>query len=184
MAIRSETIANTISSYLDVHPDDRDSLAFVLELLQNGVDLISGSDERALVTVGAILVDSFGRVLHVADEGQWVLPAGPIEEDDVKLSHVALRVLTALPGVDSDGLCPIAVHPTHIHVHQTPECAKEGNQRRRVEIRYFYRASNGLLQRIIEAEGSNQLRMIWEDKTTLVVCRDPTGEGFPRSQHK
>ncbi len=142
MAITDQHIEQTLRTYLDRYPEDKERLAVVHQLLEDGADLTSRKEMRGHVTAGAVLTDpSGGRVLfieHVA-LSKWLLPGGHVEEGDARLISAALRELTEETGIDPAQVVPLDDEPIHIDVHPIPaNVAKGEGDHQHIDVRFLF----------------------------------------------
>ncbi|MFI0218808.1 NUDIX hydrolase [Streptomyces lydicus] len=142
MAISRAHIRNTVTAYLDAHPEDKAHLDVVLGLLDGGADLTSRAEMLGHVTAGAILADLDGQVLHIHHNAlnRWLLPGGHLEDVDDDLAGAALRELVEEAGLDGGAVALAEPRPVHIDVHPIPaNPAKGEGAHLHVDFRYLFR---------------------------------------------
>jgi 8-oxo-dGTP pyrophosphatase MutT (NUDIX family) len=101
MAIQLEKISGVVRGYLELHPEEEQALAPLVEALGRGFDFTSRRRYPAHVTAGAALLDGSGRLLQIHHRalGQWLPPGGHSEPDDKSLVETALRELEEETGI-------------------------------------------------------------------------------------
>ncbi|MBB4785078.1 NUDIX domain-containing protein [Streptomyces rapamycinicus] len=99
MTITADQIRAVIGDYISAHPEEKTTLAPVLDLLDSGADLTSRKEFRGHATAGAVLIDDDGQALFIEHLalGKWLLPGGHLEADDADLMGAALRELARRP---------------------------------------------------------------------------------------
>jgi 8-oxo-dGTP pyrophosphatase MutT (NUDIX family) len=149
MAITADHIRATLTTYLDIHPEDKQELAPILDLLNTGGDLTSRKEFRGHATAGAILTDADGRILHIHHRalGTWLLPGGHLESLDETLLDAALRELAEETGIHTDTVTPAGDRPIHIDVHPIPANDAKGEpDHRHVDFRFLFRTTTDIGQ--------------------------------------
>ncbi|MGW6412998.1 NUDIX hydrolase [Streptomyces vinaceus] len=167
MAITGEHIRDTITTYLDAHPEDADQLTVVLDLLDAGADLTSRSEMRGHVTAGAVLADQNGRVLHIHHNAlnKWLLPGGHVEDTDVDLAGAALRELVEEAGLDGGAVALAETQPVHIDVHPIPaNPAKGEGSHLHADFRFVFRLDRDAAVTLQEEEVSGYA---WKNPDTI-----------------
>jgi 8-oxo-dGTP pyrophosphatase MutT (NUDIX family) len=143
MPITADHIRTTFAAYTEAHPEEKDNLAFVGELLDSGADLTDRKEYRGHVTAGAVLVNGDGDVLFIKHLalGKWLVPGGHVERQDTGLLGAALRELAEETGV-ADGVTPVSDAPLHIDVHPIPaNPAKGEDAHRHIDVRFLFRTT-------------------------------------------
>ncbi|GAA4947080.1 hypothetical protein GCM10023205_03700 [Yinghuangia aomiensis] len=147
MPITNEHIRATVDSYLHVHPGERKSLALVLDLLEQGVELASRKEFRGHVTAGVVLIGADGRVLqirHVALD-KWLFPGGHVEAEDTTLADAALRELVEETGIDGANVVLTGELPAHIDVHPIPaNINKNEPDHWHIDFRFLFRTTSDI----------------------------------------
>ncbi|MFC3999059.1 NUDIX hydrolase [Nocardiopsis sediminis] len=166
MSITAEHIRETLDDYLGAHPDEKEVLAPVLDLLESGADLTSRTEFRGHATAGAILADARGRVLHVRHRAldAWLLPGGHIESGDSWLIDAAQRELTEETGIAASVATPVGTRPLHIDVHPIPANDAKGEpEHRHFDFRFLFRTSAD----VGELQTEEVLAAAWRDADTI-----------------
>jgi 8-oxo-dGTP pyrophosphatase MutT (NUDIX family) len=141
MAITAEHIRATLLTYLDQYPQEKDQLAPVLTLLDQGKDLTSRKEFAGHATAGAILTDPAGKVLFIEHKAlsRWLLPGGHLERTDSTLSSAALRELTEETGIQLKDVVPLGDGPLHIDIHSIPaNPAKGEGAHQHIDFRFLF----------------------------------------------
>nr|WP_241251785.1 NUDIX domain-containing protein [Candidatus Protofrankia californiensis] len=149
LAITADHIRITLTIYLDAHPEEKPDLAPVLDLLDTGGDITSRTEFRGHATVGAILADTDGRILHIHHRAldTWLLPGGHLETEDTSLLDVALRELAEETGIPADAVTPAEEHPIHIDVHPIPANDAKGEpDHQHFDFRFLFRTTTDVRQ--------------------------------------
>lgn len=124
MPIKAMHVLDTLDAYLTRHPEDKDALAIIREMLDVvGNRITSRNEFRGHVTAGAVLLRPDGRVLtlhHKALGGKWLCPGGHVEPDDTTLLAAALRDLVDKTGIDPSQVERHDEVPLHIDVRPIP----------------------------------------------------------------
>jgi 8-oxo-dGTP pyrophosphatase MutT (NUDIX family) len=145
MPITADHIRTTLTAYTEAHPEEKATLAFVHELLDDGADLTDRKEYRGHVTAGAVLLDEAGNVLFIEHLalGTWLVPGGHVEPEDTGLLGAALRELAEETGVAS-GVTPLSTAPVHIDVHPIPANPAKGEAaHRHIDVRFLFRTTGG-----------------------------------------
>lgn len=170
MAITADHIRTTLTAYLDIHPDDKQDLAPVLDLLDSGADITSRKEFRGHATAGAILAGADGRILHIHHLAlsTWLLPGGHLEIADRTLLEAARRELTEETGIPADAVTPAGDQPIHIDVHPIPaNDMKAEPDHRHVDFRFLFRTTADLGK----LQADEVTDAAWREIDTL---KDPT----------
>ncbi|MFJ8250239.1 NUDIX hydrolase [Streptomyces sp. NPDC094466] len=141
MTISSEHIRSTLNGYLDVHPEDKPSLAAVFDLLDTDADLASRKEFRAHATAGAVLLGPDSRILHIRHLAldKWLLPGGHLEPEDDTLQSAALRELCEETGISVKSVTPMGTGPVDIDVHPIPaNTSKAEPDHQHVDFRFLF----------------------------------------------
>ncbi|MFI2432234.1 NUDIX hydrolase [Streptomyces sp. NPDC018693] len=149
MAVTADHIRANLDDYFDVHPDEKEGLAALSELLDDGADVASRKEFRGHVTAGAILADPTGRVLHVKHLAlnRWLLPGGHLEPEDGSLLTAARRELSEETGIPTGAVIPAGRHPVHIDAHPIPANVAKGEpDHRHFDFRFLFRASVDVIE--------------------------------------
>ncbi|MFD8157766.1 NUDIX domain-containing protein [Streptomyces samsunensis] len=145
MPITANQIRAVIGDYTSAHPEEKMTLAPVLNLLDSGADLTSRKEFRGHATAGAVLVDDDGQALFIEHLalGKWLLPGGHLEDDDADLMDAALRELAEETGI-SAGIVPLSPVPVHVDVHPIPANDAKGEpDHQHFDFRYLFRTTTG-----------------------------------------
>ncbi|MFD6937469.1 NUDIX hydrolase [Streptomyces goshikiensis] len=141
MPITADHIRATLTEYTDAHPEEKAALAFVHELIDQGIDLTSRKEFRGHATAGAVVVNGDGQALfirHVA-LGKWLTPGGHLEHEDTDLLGAALRELAEETGITLS-VSPVHPYPVHIDVHPIPANERKAEpEHRHFDFRYLFR---------------------------------------------
>ncbi|MEU8523610.1 NUDIX domain-containing protein [Streptomyces sp. NPDC048577] len=146
MPLSHDHIRTTVETYLARHPHEREQLGALLEALdRTGDDISSRSTFTGHVTCGAIVVDPFGRVLHVLHlaSGKVLAPGGHAEPSDDSLVAAALRELHEETGIGPQAVTPWPGYetvPLDIDIHDIdarPDKGEPGHQH--FDLRFLFR---------------------------------------------
>jgi 8-oxo-dGTP pyrophosphatase MutT (NUDIX family) len=146
MPIPRAHIRSVLDAYLNEHPEEKEDLAVVLTLLEDGADLTSRKEFRGHATAGAVLVDPHGRVLHIHHRAldKWLLPGGHLEECDDSLQDAALRELTEETSIQADSVAVARILPVHIDIHPIPANDARGEpDHQHIDFRFVFRTTAG-----------------------------------------
>ncbi|MFJ3270980.1 NUDIX hydrolase [Streptomyces sp. NPDC086776] len=138
-------IHRMLTDYLDAHPEDKDRLAPLADLLCLGADLTNRRDFRGHVTAGAVVVNDLDQVLHIHHRAlnKWLLPGGHLETQDSTLLDAALRELTEETGIKASAVDTVCAGPIHIDVHPIPSNdAKQEPGHQHFDCRYLLRTGS------------------------------------------
>lgn len=144
LAIAADHILTVVNDYAEAHPEEKDGLAPVVDLLAAGADLTSRKEFRGHATAGAVLAGPDGRVLHIRHLAldAWLLPGGHLEPEDESLQGAALRELTEETGIPAEAVTPVGDRPVHIDVHPIPaNHAKDEPAHRHADFRFLFRTA-------------------------------------------
>ena len=167
MPITAQHVSETVTAYLDAHPDEKPDLSALLALLDDGADVTSRKEFRGHATAGAVLVNSDGKALfihHVALD-KWLTPGGHLEVEDDTLSGAALRELIEETGVSPEGITLADESPVHIDVHPIPANDAKGEpEHRHIDFRFLFRTTDTGTVTLQEEEVSGYA---WRDTGTI-----------------
>ncbi|WP_411148418.1 NUDIX hydrolase [Streptomyces sp. A30] len=166
MAVTADHIRETLDDYLDVHPDEKERLAAVCELLDDSADLASRKEFRGHVTAGAILADPSGRVLHIKHLAlnRWLLPGGHLEAEDSSLLAAAQRELTEETAIPASAVTPAGLRPVHIDAHPIPANSAKGEpEHRHFDFRFLFRTSTD----VVELQKEEVTAAAWRHADTI-----------------
>ncbi|MBC3988971.1 NUDIX domain-containing protein [Streptomyces sp. AC563] len=145
MPITAQHVRETLDAYLTHHPDEKDALSVVSEVLDEAGDSIASRKEyRGHVTAGAALLRPDGRVLTIEHRAlrKWLLPGGHVEASDTTLLDAALRELEEETGIRSDQVEPVSLLPFHIDAHPIPASPDKGEDaHQHFDFRYLFRTT-------------------------------------------
>jgi 8-oxo-dGTP pyrophosphatase MutT (NUDIX family) len=145
MPITAQHIRDTLTAYLDQHPEDKDSLTALTGALEHSAETITSRKEfRGHVTAGALLLRPDGRVLLVEHKalGKWLFPGGHLEDTDETLMDAALRELAEETGIDPELVTPDSAIPLHIDVHPIPaNPSKDEPDHQHFDFRFLFRTT-------------------------------------------
>lgn len=143
MTITTQHIRHTLTTYLDRHPEDKDSLSTLTEALETTAGTITSRKEsQGHATAGALLLRPDGRLLLVEHKalGKWLFPGGHLEKNDETLMGAALRELAEETGIDPGLVTPVSPIPLHIDVHPIPaNPAKDEPEHQHYDFRFVFR---------------------------------------------
>lgn len=129
MPVYAEHISDTLTAYLSVHPEDKEHLADLIDVLDAAGDsIVSRKEFRGHVTAGAVLLRPDGRVLTIEHRAlnRWLLPGGHVEDQDESLVGAALRELAEETGIDASAVTLAVDLPLHIDAHGIPANPSKG----------------------------------------------------------
>ncbi|MGW1608932.1 NUDIX hydrolase [Streptomyces sp. NPDC002285] len=145
MPITAQHVSDTVAAYLADHPDEKDTLSVLGEVLVQAGDAIASRKEfRGHVTAGAALVRPDGRVLTIEHRAlrKWLLPGGHVEASDTTLHDAALRELAEETGISRDQVETAGVVPVHIDVHTIPANDDKGEpEHLHFDFRFLFRTT-------------------------------------------
>ncbi|WAL74767.1 NUDIX hydrolase [Kitasatospora sp. YST-16] len=171
MPITAQHVSETVTAYLDAHPEEKPELSAVLALVDEGAEVTSRKEFRGHATAGAVLVDRNGKALfihHVA-LGKWLTPGGHLEPEDDTLSGAALRELTEETGISPEGITLVDSSPVHIDVHPIPANDAKGEPaHQHIDFRFLFRTAEDTALSLQEEEVSGYA---WRDADTIADGR-------------
>jgi 8-oxo-dGTP pyrophosphatase MutT (NUDIX family) len=144
MAIRQGHIRDAVATYLSAHPDEKDDLRLLLDLLKGDADLTSRKEFRGHVTGNAVLANAAGQVLFVRHRSldRWLTPGGHVEAGDSTLLGAALRELAEETGIGPGDVQPFSDEAIHIDIHPIPENAAKGEPAHcHIDFRFMFRTT-------------------------------------------
>ncbi|MFI5571260.1 NUDIX hydrolase [Streptomyces sp. NPDC051740] len=145
MSITAQHVSGTVAAYLADHPDEKNALSILSEVIEQAGNTIASRKEfRGHVTAGAVLVRPDGRVLTIEHRAlrKWLLPGGHVEDSDATLQDAALRELAEETGISSDQVEPSADAPVHIDVHSIPANDDKGEpEHLHFDFRFLFRTT-------------------------------------------
>lgn len=145
MPISAQHVRDTLDAYLVQHPEDKDALSALVEVLDEAGDSIASRKEfRGHVTAGAILLRPDGRVLTIEHRAlaKWLLPGGHVEPGDETLLGAALRELAEETGIDASAVEPVDELPLHIDAHPIPANDSKGEpEHQHFDFRFLFRTT-------------------------------------------
>ncbi len=145
MPITAQHVRDTVNAYLADHPDEKDALSPLGEVVEQVGDSVASRKEfRGHVTAGAVLVRPDGRVLTIEHRAlrKWLLPGGHVETSDASLRDAALRELSEETGITRDQVEPEGEAPLHIDVHTIPANDAKGEpEHPHFDFRFLFRTS-------------------------------------------
>ncbi|MFD5253289.1 NUDIX hydrolase [Streptomyces bobili] len=143
MPITAQHVRNTLDAYLAQHPDEKDRLSVLSEVLDEAGDSITSRNEYSgHVTAGAVLLRPDGRVLQIEHKalGIWLFPGGHVEHSDTTLVDAALRELAEETGIDPGRVWFDSGIPLDIDVHPIPaNPAKDEDAHQHFDFRFLLR---------------------------------------------
>ncbi|MEV0124211.1 NUDIX domain-containing protein [Streptomyces sp. NPDC050703] len=150
MPITAQHVRETLDAYLATHPDEKDALSVLSEVLdETGEAITSRKEYRGHVTAGAALLRPDGRVLTIEHRAlrEWLLPGGHVEESDTTLLDAALRELAEETGISPDQVEPDSGLPLHIDAHPIPANPNKGEDaHQHFDFRYLFRTTADLVE--------------------------------------
>ncbi|MEU1051627.1 NUDIX domain-containing protein [Streptomyces sp. NPDC005876] len=145
MPITAQHVRDTVAAYLADHPEEKDALSAVGDVVEQAGDSVASRKEfRGHVTAGAALVRPDGRLLTIEHRAlrKWLLPGGHVEDSDTTLREAALRELAEETGISSDQVEPSGDAPLHIDVHSIPANDRTGEpEHLHFDFRFLFRTT-------------------------------------------
>ncbi|MZE77296.1 NUDIX domain-containing protein [Streptomyces sp. SID5475] len=145
MPIMADHVRHTLDAYLSRHPDEKDRLSVLIEVLDAADDTIASRKEfRGHITAGAVLLRPDGRVLQIEHKAlrKWLLPGGHTEDADTSLLDAALRELAEETGIDPESVEPDSGLPLDIDVHTIPANDAKGEpEHPHFDFRFLFRTT-------------------------------------------
>lgn len=145
MPITAQTVRDTLTAYLDQHPQEKDDLAVLTELLESAGDSIASRKEfRGHVTAGALLLRPDGRLLTIEHKAlqKWLFPGGHLEDVDETLMLAALRELAEETGISPEQVVAASPVPLHIDTHPIPANPAKGEpDHQHFDFRFLFRTT-------------------------------------------
>lgn len=141
MAITAAHVRDLLAAYLDLHPDEKDDLAPLADLLQAGADITSRKEFAGHVTANAVLANPGGKILFIRHRalGRWLTPGGHVEPEDSTLLEAALRELAEETGIGPGQVVALSDQPVHIDIHPIPASAAKGEPaHRHIDFRFLF----------------------------------------------
>ncbi|MEW2574966.1 NUDIX hydrolase [Streptomyces syringium] len=149
MSIENRQLRTALDAFLRRHPEDRQRLDRVREILDlAGTSPTSRKEFRGHVTAGAVVTDDRGRVLRIHHRGlnAWLFPGGHLEASDSGLVDAALRELCEETGVTPGSVTVVDEVPLDIDVHTIPENPERGEpEHPHFDFRYLLRTCSPTL---------------------------------------
>ncbi|CAL9413074.1 hypothetical protein SUDANB145_01697 [Streptomyces sp. enrichment culture] len=179
MPLSHHHIRTTVETYLARHPHEREQLSGLLDALDRpGEDIASRSTFTGHVTCGAIVVDQFGRVLHVLHlaSGKVLAPGGHTEPTDDSLAAVALRELHEETGIPSRAVTPWPGYetvPLDIDIHDIdahPGKGEPGHQH--FDLRFLFRLQTTEVSVVRQEEEVSGIEWRPVDRVTSPALRE------------
>ncbi|MFF8902869.1 NUDIX domain-containing protein [Streptomyces lydicus] len=143
MPLARSHIRETAEAYLARHPDERESLAGLLSLLDGAADPAGRATLPGHVTCSAAVIDREQRVLHIGHKvtGLLLAPGGHVEDDRTLLA-AALREVCEETGIRPGDLCltpQFLGAPIDIDVHDIDASPSKGEPpHRHYDFRYVF----------------------------------------------
>jgi len=169
MPLTAQHVRESLDAYLTQHPDEKDQLSVLAEVLdETGDSIASRKEYRGHVTAGAILLRRDGRVLQIAHKalGIWLFPGGHVEDSDTSLLDAALRELTEETGIDPDQVRFDSGIPLHIDSHPIPANPDKGeDSHQHFDFRFLFRTENTA----VELQEEEVTDYTWQFADTLTA---------------
>ncbi|MGP3990675.1 NUDIX hydrolase [Streptomyces sp. 3N207] len=145
MPITAQHVRDTVNAYLANHPDEKDALSPLCEVVEQAGDSVASRKEfRGHATAGAALIRPDGRVLTIEHRAlrKWLLPGGHVEDSDTSLRDAAMRELFEETAISRDQVEPDRESPLHIDVHTIPaNDAKCEPEHLHFDFRFLFRTT-------------------------------------------
>lgn len=149
MSIDNHQLQAALDAFLRRHPEDRQRLERVREILDLvGASPASRKEFRGHVTAGAVLADDRDRVLRIHHRGlnAWLFPGGHLEAGDSGLADAALRELCEETGITPESVTAVDEVPLDIDVHTIPGNPAKGEpEHPHFDFRYLLRTCSPAL---------------------------------------
>lgn len=169
MPITAQHVRNTLDAYLAQHPDEKDRLSVLSDVLDEAGDSIASRKEyRGHVTAGAVLIRPDGRVLQIEHKalGIWLLPGGHVEDSDATLLDAALRELAEETGIDPGRVWFGSGIPLDIDVHAIPANPDKGEDaHQHFDFRFLLRTDSA----DVELQEEEVTDCTWQFADTLTA---------------
>lgn len=173
MPITAQHVRETLTSYLEEHPQDKDALATLIEVLDEaGESIVSRKEFRGHVTAGALLLRPDGRLLTIEHKAlqKWLFPGGHLEDTDSTLMGAALRELAEETGISPDQVVPDGTAPLHIDVHPIPANPAKGEpDHQHFDFRFLFRTTADVAE--LQAEEVTDYSWLFADMVTAEPLR-------------
>ncbi|MFI5808865.1 NUDIX hydrolase [Streptomyces sp. NPDC051561] len=150
MPITAQHVRETLDAYLADHPEEKEALSVLSEVLDAAGDSITSRKEfRGHVTAGAVLLRPDGRVLTIHHRAldRWLLPGGHVEDSDSTLLDASVRELAEETGVHPDRIEPDSAELLHIDAHSIPANEDKGEaEHLHFDFRYLLRSTADMVE--------------------------------------
>ncbi|MFI0899387.1 NUDIX hydrolase [Streptomyces sp. NPDC020983] len=170
MTVTAQHIRDTLSRYLDRHPEDEGALSALTGSLADTPDTITSRKEfRGHATAGALLLRPDGHVLLIEHKalGTWLFPGGHLEDTDTTLIGAALRELGEETGIPAGSVTPAGPVPLHVDVHPIPaNPAKDEPVHQHYDFRYLFRTDT---PHLITLQAEEVTGCAWQPAGTLTA---------------
>jgi len=126
--ISTDHIHQTVHVYLTALPGQRSTVAPLLDLLDQGVDVTRRQEWRGHLTASAVVFNPAGQVLYVdhVASGKWLVPGGHTEPEDLDLTATVLRELREETGLRPSRLEFVSQAPIYIDAFPLPARESRG----------------------------------------------------------
>ncbi|MFD9347475.1 MULTISPECIES: NUDIX hydrolase [Streptomyces] len=179
MPLSHHHIRTTVNTYLARNPHERKQLSVLLDALDRpGENIASRSTFTGHVTCGAIVIDQFGRILHVLHlaSGKVLVPGGHTEPTDDSLAAVALRELHEETGFPPGAVTPWPGYetvPLDIDIHDIdarPGKGEPGHQH--FDLRFLFRLQTTEVSVALQEEEVGGIEWRPVDRVTSPALRN------------